>query len=1097
MKHLKRLSYLIIGTLVLSQLPISSNATEILPSKYDLREENRVTKVEAQGQLGSCWALSTTAALESSLLTTEGITYDLSENNMVTQLSDAYEESFKRKADWGGDDNMAVGYYASWRGPVLEENDPYAFGGREENIVVRAGCETIKHVQDVTFLPKRKSALDNDLIKEMLMEFGGISMTMWKGTPSTFGEFYSNDNFAWYYPHDYMNKEGGGHSVTIVGWDDDFSKENFSVKPPGDGAFIAKNTKGEKWGNPDRKKDMGGYFYISYYDGMLGDPLDGYIGSSVYTRIDGVDNYDHIYQHDLLGYTEPLKSQKKEVWMGNAFVLDKGNNESIEAVSFYTLDEDLKYEIFVQRDFKGSVTKSKLRKLESGKFALPGYHTVDLQKSVQSKNGEKIFIAVKLVSTKGNPMIAIESSRGDVDSNATSKRGQSYVNVNGSWSDLLNKKNDGNVCLKIFTDDHEKNLVSVANMSKDVEFFVKWTKEHQPDAKANGYTEHQLEVIEEVRKAIKEPMSESEFMIHIKRLFAMMRDGHTHIWVPMEGPYLNLSFKWLGEGIITSYDGNVFKKRDKILSIGGKNPQELLVLLRDVVSSENDYWIEENAITYLNQRLFLEHLGLLNDDDTVDVQILRSGKNLRYRVPLENKSNFVGRRKNKKWYDTSVNTTDNYGYIRYDESVRYNEDGFKELCKDIDDTFLSMKKDDINNLVIDYRNNPGGYLSVLNVINSYLDKGTLYGSGNREYKINIDNYQIEQSDVKFDGNIYILTSNYTYSAAVYATRILRDNNIALIVGEPTGENPAFNTHGNGSDGELPFLQKGFMMTSQHTFRINGYDNAELSFYPDIPIFETSEELFSNQDNQLNTLKKVIKGNIIYADKHIDIKPSTKYSFFIKKGKILECKDKTIQVPLKGQLDSKQLKVIKLLTGEEVECKTLKNKDSISLNFKTSPLAKDAYLISILDQGKEYRFILRYPEFNIENGFIEQKEVKIQQTYNNNGHYKVLNIKPDAYGSDTKPLEIVKNMRYRKWGYFDLVFNKGIKVLEEPLITISKGDSTINISIVETGAIGSRYLMITPAEDLEPGTYKVHIPSGSFESYYGETLEDIDVEITIP
>ena len=49
------------------------------------------------------------------------------------------------------------------------------------------------------------------------------------------------------------------HAVAIVGWDDNYSRTNFGNAPPGDGAWIIKNS----WGNYSGE---GGYYYVSYYD---------------------------------------------------------------------------------------------------------------------------------------------------------------------------------------------------------------------------------------------------------------------------------------------------------------------------------------------------------------------------------------------------------------------------------------------------------------------------------------------------------------------------------------------------------------------------------------------------------------------------------------------------------------------------------------------------------------------------------------------------------------------------------------------------------------------------------------------------------------
>jgi len=53
-----------------------------LPSSYDLRSLGRVTPVKDQGGCGSCWAFATMGSLESWLLTSSAVSWNLSENNL-------------------------------------------------------------------------------------------------------------------------------------------------------------------------------------------------------------------------------------------------------------------------------------------------------------------------------------------------------------------------------------------------------------------------------------------------------------------------------------------------------------------------------------------------------------------------------------------------------------------------------------------------------------------------------------------------------------------------------------------------------------------------------------------------------------------------------------------------------------------------------------------------------------------------------------------------------------------------------------------------------------------------------------------------------
>ncbi|MBQ9434484.1 MAG: hypothetical protein IJU26_09745 [Synergistaceae bacterium] len=44
-------------------------AAETLPSKFDLRDENRITPIRSQNPWGTCWTFAAVAAMESSYLT--------------------------------------------------------------------------------------------------------------------------------------------------------------------------------------------------------------------------------------------------------------------------------------------------------------------------------------------------------------------------------------------------------------------------------------------------------------------------------------------------------------------------------------------------------------------------------------------------------------------------------------------------------------------------------------------------------------------------------------------------------------------------------------------------------------------------------------------------------------------------------------------------------------------------------------------------------------------------------------------------------------------------------------------------------------------
>ncbi|MFR7752624.1 MAG: hypothetical protein ACLU26_04650 [Agathobacter rectalis] len=90
---------------------------------------------------------------------------------------------------------------------------------------------------------------------------------------------YGDDSYNYYD----TNRAGSGHAIMIVGWDDNFSKDNFKYgnKPAHDGAWLVRNS----WG------DYKDYFWMSYDTVSLMDTAWAF-------DFTGTDNYDNNYQLD-------------------------------------------------------------------------------------------------------------------------------------------------------------------------------------------------------------------------------------------------------------------------------------------------------------------------------------------------------------------------------------------------------------------------------------------------------------------------------------------------------------------------------------------------------------------------------------------------------------------------------------------------------------------------------------------------------------------------------------------------------------------------------------------------------------------------------
>lgn len=392
-----------------------------LPSSYDLRTLGKVTPVRDQGNCGSCWAFATYGSLESDLLPSE--TWDFSENNLKN--TDGF--------DWGSCDGgngfMSTAYLARWSGPISEADDPY----NPSSNVSPPGLTSRKHLQEVLLISGRANSLDNVNIKQAVMTYGALDATMYWDNA-----FYNSAYSAYYY-------NGGGtpnasnHAVAIVGWDDNFDKNKFSTIPPGNGAFLIKNSWGTGFGE-------NGYFYISYYDTNIGSGTN-----LMFNGAEPTDNYLRTYQYDPLGWTESIGSGYNDsAWFANIFTAS--GEETLKAVSFYTASANSAYEIYVYTDVTSGPTSGSLAGTRTGTISPPGYHTIPLNSSIFLTSGQSFSVVVKLTTPGFNYPIPVEAPVADYSSLATAQAGESYVSLDGStWDDITLSFSDTNVCLKAFT----------------------------------------------------------------------------------------------------------------------------------------------------------------------------------------------------------------------------------------------------------------------------------------------------------------------------------------------------------------------------------------------------------------------------------------------------------------------------------------------------------------------------------------------------------------------------------------------------------------------------------------------------------------------
>ncbi len=429
----------------------------VIPISYDSREHGVETPVKNQGLLGTCWAHAILDAAQAGYIKNSGKALDLSEWQMAYF---AYQQPVDLLSLTEGD---TVTRIDEQTGKVLElgSSEYYEGGNRWFSMFSLAKGIGIAEESDASyselmktinqngkaFLNEDKAYLANDyrlesvdivsvqqteLLKQMIMQYGAGAISY-----QSDAECYDYGEFNYYNPE----SSGAGHTVSIVGWDDNYPREKFIYEPEHDGAWLIKNSWGEQWGND-------GYFWMSYDESSIQNE------SVAFFSIEDDDQYENEYQYDgAMGLEVTPAGQYSK--MANIFTARK-KDEQLKAVSFFTVENDTDYEVTVYTDLQEEENPESGTMVAtlSGSKPLPGYCTLDLEEVVPLTQGECFAVVVKQ-QVKGNNTrmyIDCDADYSWVYSQCKAKKGESFLYGEDGWTDI-SADGETNVRIKAFTTD--------------------------------------------------------------------------------------------------------------------------------------------------------------------------------------------------------------------------------------------------------------------------------------------------------------------------------------------------------------------------------------------------------------------------------------------------------------------------------------------------------------------------------------------------------------------------------------------------------------------------------------------------------------------
>lgn len=383
-----------------------------LPVSFDARQKNLLQPVRYQGIFRTCWAFAALGAMEADYMTkgmtSLGTSPDLSELHLAWfTYKDPSSDSYKANERYiyddelssflmkGGDPDIAVAFLSKTAvSPVSENEMPYNTAGAsdktaDQNIRTflngrgsdgfRKSDISLSDVNNIGQLSANDTDMANN-IKKQIMEHGAVYFSYGNDENG-----YSDDGSSFY---SYSARDGS-HAALLVGWDDNYPASNFRQNPGSNGAWLVRTSRWNNYGSDEASKtgdDEYGCFWMSY--AQAGTPA----GINDLRSFSVREEKQAIQENGSTIHTKDITSS----W--GARIFTAGRNERLIRVSFHTTDNNVKYQLFVNKFGKKVPTDPGRAEnpLSEGEFAYAGYHTVTLSEPVDLFEGDYYAVILKM-----------------------------------------------------------------------------------------------------------------------------------------------------------------------------------------------------------------------------------------------------------------------------------------------------------------------------------------------------------------------------------------------------------------------------------------------------------------------------------------------------------------------------------------------------------------------------------------------------------------------------------------------------------------------------------------------------------------------------
>ena len=449
-----------------------------------------------------------------------------------------------------------------------------------------------------------------------------------------------------------------------------------------------------------------------------------------------------------------------------------------------------------------------------------------------------------------------------------------------------------------------------AELKADLDFLMKTLEEVHPDLYA--YTPKSVIAQERARieREVNSPMTRLDFYLKAAILVAKLNDGHTKIYPPYEEYYdyiaqrgllfpFDLEFRDGRAYIKVNYSSDTLAESgSELLSINGIPIVQMSDTLLELISSEKKAHKLESLETSFQQMLWLNYR--FEDDFEVEFISNKDGRHYTQKIAgvtydtIKSRKTTESAKEEEAFYLYHSLPNEKIGVIELRKFIE-----LQDFKKFLQETFSRIKKEGTTDLIIDIRENPGGYSDLVELLLSYITDKPVIKDLNLEIKVSKqikDWYRStlrwyvkwlpfqyihptwrkiwstpvgqkvvlrsqpkkpKENPLRFNGQIYLLIGSRTFSTATGFAAAVKDYELGTLIGEETGG--LATSFGDYYPFDLPNTRLWIFVSHKRIFRPSGEDDGR-GVLPNYEVKQSIDDLEKGIDSVMEFTKELIKSN---------------------------------------------------------------------------------------------------------------------------------------------------------------------------------------------------------------------------------------------